>query len=238
MVLISLFIGIKVIVSMIVNKEYLKLYLAADKFALGIKYKKPKVTDTIWKYQIALRKSEYFRNSPANLLNSIFSAFYKYRKYRLGLLLGFDIGDNVFGPGLRINHFGNIVVSPLASVGMWCDIHQGTNIGANNGKHGEQYVPTLGHNIYIAPGVKVFGDIYIGDNNVLGANAVVNKSSHESLTLGGVPAKVINNSGTEVLNVSASPSRTDKFIELYPEYSNLLKNYKSTFDKKHKKQNV
>ena len=31
--------------------------------------------------------------------------------------------------GLRINHFGNIVVNPEAKIGDWCDIHQGTNIG-------------------------------------------------------------------------------------------------------------
>ena len=31
--------------------------------------------------------------------------------------------------GLRINHFGNIVVNPEAKIGDWCDIHQGTNRG-------------------------------------------------------------------------------------------------------------
>jgi serine O-acetyltransferase len=39
-------------------------------------------------------------------------------------------------------------------------------------KHG---APTIGNNVYIAPGAKVFGKIHIGDNAMIGANAVVHK---------------------------------------------------------------
>lgn len=45
--------------------------------------------------------------------------------------LGFVIPPNVFGGGLRINHFGNIVVNSEAKIGEWCDIHQGVNIGTD-----------------------------------------------------------------------------------------------------------
>ena len=49
---------------MIRTKEDLKLYLQKDKEALGIKRKLPHIIgDEIWKFQIALRKHEYYKNS-------------------------------------------------------------------------------------------------------------------------------------------------------------------------------
>jgi serine O-acetyltransferase len=49
---------------MINSKEDLKRYLAADKIALNIKRRRPRLLgDAIWKYQIALRKYEYYLNT-------------------------------------------------------------------------------------------------------------------------------------------------------------------------------
>ena len=47
---------------MIQSKSDLLIYLAADKLALGRKRKKPSFTDVIWKYEILLRKCEYYNN--------------------------------------------------------------------------------------------------------------------------------------------------------------------------------
>ncbi len=48
---------------MITSKEDLLLYLACDKKALNIKRRRPKfLGDEIWRYQIALRKHEYYTN--------------------------------------------------------------------------------------------------------------------------------------------------------------------------------
>lgn len=52
--------------------------------------------------------------------------------------------------------------------------------------------PRLGDNVYIGPGAKIFGPIEIGDNVAIGANAVVNKSFPDSVTIAGVPAKIIS----------------------------------------------
>ncbi len=60
-------------------------------------------------------------------------------------------------------------------------------IGEVNGK-----APQIGDNVYISPGAKLFGDIVIGDNVKIGANAVVNKSFPEgNCTLVGVPARKV-----------------------------------------------
>lgn len=46
---------------MIRTKSDLKEYLLADKRALGIGYRKPRfMTDFEWRYEIALRKAEYY----------------------------------------------------------------------------------------------------------------------------------------------------------------------------------
>lgn len=47
---------------MIQSKEDLKMYLEEDRIHLGYQYKKPKLRDIVWKYEILLRKCEYYNN--------------------------------------------------------------------------------------------------------------------------------------------------------------------------------
>ena len=119
--------------------------------------------------------------------------YWKLIHYKLGMKLGFDIPINVFGPGLRINHHGLIVINPLCRIGAFCDIHQGVNIGTNV-EYGS--VPQIGNNVYIGPGAKLFGKITIGDQVMIGANSVVNKSFPDNVTIAGIPAKIIKNEGS------------------------------------------
>lgn len=76
------------------------------------------------------------------------SKIFGYLHKRLGYKLRFDIPINVFEAGFRINHFGNIVVSPLAKIGEFCDIHQGVNIGR---EEIDGTVPIIGDNCWIGP---------------------------------------------------------------------------------------
>jgi len=177
---------------MIRTKSDLKEYLEKDKRALNIKKTRPNLYgDEIWKFEIALRKDEFYQNSNSNKLIGL---FWKWRHRALGLKLGFSIPCNCFGGGgLRINHYGLIVVHPSARIGEWCDIHQGVNIGQNLEKG---TVPKLGSNVWIGPGAKLFGAIKLGDNMMIGANSVVTKSFPEgNCTIAGSPAKVIKNTG-------------------------------------------
>jgi len=209
---------------MIKTKKDLEFYLAADKFALGKTRKFPIIGDEVWKYQILLRKTEYFKNIKPSFLDKILLRFYQLRKYRLGIKLGLDIGDNVFGAGLRINHFGNLVVNGGAKVGMWCDIHQGVNIGTNNSPDGKLLVPNIGANVWIGPGAKIFGDIKIDSGVVIGANSVVNKDFPKNTTIVGIPAKVIKNTGTESINVAASIDKMEIFFSENPKFQQFRPN--------------
>lgn len=175
---------------MIIDKETLNIYLKKDKNSLGIERKYPHFwADEIWRFQIYLRKHEYYLNSQKNKLALL---YYKSRHHYLGIKLGFSIPCNVFGAGLRINHYGYIVINSKAEIGEFCDIHQGVNIGESV----DAKAPKIGSNVWIGPGAKLFGDIYISDNIMIGANSVVNKSFTESDTrIAGVPAKAVSTKG-------------------------------------------
>ena len=204
---------------MIRSRDELKFYLAADKYALGMVGRRPGSKDDVWKYQILLRKVEYYRNVKGRFLSKLLLKFYNRRKHKLGVLLGFDIPSNVFGAGLRINHFGNIIVNGAGTVGMWCDIHQGVNIGTNASSDGSQLVPRIGNNVWIGPGAKLFGEIEIGSHVVIGANAVVGQSFPAGTTIVGIPARIVRDTGTEKLEVAASVERMNAFFKERPEFS-------------------
>lgn len=205
--------------NMIQSRNDLGFYLSADKYILGIKRSRPSYFDEIWKYQIALRKAEYFLNTEQTLFSRLLARYHMVRKYKLGMKLGFDIEPNVFGAGLRINHFGSLIINGNAKIGMWCDIHQGVVIGTDNSPGDENLVPTIGDNVWIGPGAKIFGDIKIGSNVVIGANSIVNKSFPSNTTIAGIPAKIIKDTGTEKINVAASQMRTDDFFVQNPQWN-------------------
>ena len=174
-------------------KDYMD-YLEADRISSNKKrIIKALLFDDIWKFQRLMRKLEYLTNCRKNTLKRLWT---KYRYIRLGRKLGFSIPINVFGPGLSIAHAGTIVVNTGTRVGMNCRLHVCVNIGTKAGSGHE--APQIGDNCYIAPGAKIFGPIVIGNNMVIGANAVVNKSFPEgNTTIGGVPAKIISDKNSE-----------------------------------------
>jgi serine O-acetyltransferase len=186
------------------NKSNYKYYLKADQLALGKEGQKtPKLfTDEIWRFQILLRKIEYF-STKKNFFWKFYFTYLKLRFNHLSIKLGFEIPPNVFGPGLSIAHRGSIIINPGAHIGNNCRIHVGVNIGTQAGTTSK--VPRIGNNVYIGPGVKIFGEIEIGDDVAIGANAVVNKSFRQTkITIAGVPAKKISDNGSIGLLVRAT----------------------------------
>ena len=143
--------------------------------------------DDCLRFQLRLRRIEYLLNTSTDYsFRRIVCIWLQIINHRLATRLGFSIPHNVFGPGLCIVHYGTIVVSPKAQIGSNCRIHPSTSIGDYNG------APTIGDNVYIGPGAKLFGPIKIGNNVSIGANAVVNKSFGDNIILAGVPAKIVN----------------------------------------------
>ena len=180
---------------MIKSKEDYKEYLKADLIMTHI-YSMPfykHLTDVRHAFYKSLRLTEYYTNCRKDVVGSIVAKFLRFRHKRLCNRLQWTIPINVFGKGLCIVHRGTIVVSQKAVVGDNCRIHVCVNIGDAVAR-GREGAPTIGNNVYIGPGVKIFGGVTIGDDVAIGANAVVNDSFPEGhCTLAGVPARVISN---------------------------------------------
>ena len=182
---------------MIQSKKDLKEYLICDQYALYQEEKnRPRLgRDEIWRFEILLRKTEYYQNNKKSILNKVLYLIYKFRYHRLSVKLGFSIPLNVFGKGLSIAHYGPIVVNSNAKIGDYCRIQECVTIGSTGGS---DKAPQIGDYVFIASGARLIGDICIGNNVAIGANAVVTKSfDKDHITLAGVPAKIISNHGSD-----------------------------------------
>ncbi len=179
---------------MIKSKEELKLYLEADRIALGRKDKKPGFFDLVYKFEVSLRINEYYNNCRHGIIWKPIK-FYNRVKFRiLGILCGFEIPLNCIGKGLSIAHKGTIVINSGTSIGDNCRLHVGVNIGTVPGC--AHIAPKIGDNVYIAPGVKLYGNIEVGGGIIIGANSVVTKSfKEENICIAGVPARKISDKG-------------------------------------------
>ena len=181
---------------MIITKSDLEEFLAIDKKVLGIpdNKKKPSIWgDDLWRFLIVLRKYEYYSNNCKSFIQRVKLSYYSKYHRILRILYGFEIPPHCFGAGLKLNHIGPIIVNENARIGQFCDIHVGVNIGQN---YAPDEVPTIGNNVWIGPGVKIYGEIKIADGIMIGANSVVNRSFTEpNITIAGVPAKKIKNQG-------------------------------------------
>lgn len=213
---------------MIKSKEDYEFYLMADRLALAIKHKRPRISklpigflvsnlqDETWRFERLLRKVEYLENCRTNPLDKIVCLQAKISLQKLSMKLHYTIGRNVFGPGLSIAHGGPIIVHSKAIVGENCRIDRCVSIGSI---HYPAAAPRIGNNVYIGPGVVIDGDIEIADGIAIGANSYVNKSfKAPGITIAGCPAKKISDKGsekcwyraTELLRKEAEDARTDK----------------------------
>ncbi len=174
---------------MITDKASYRYYLERDLKAYQLE--KLSFYNYCWmdslRFQRRLRKIEYLNNvKRKNIFCRIQLILLEISNHHLATRLGFSVPKNVFGAGLCFVHYGTIVVSARAKIGENCRIHPSTSIGDYNG------VPTIGDNVYIGPGAKIFGNITIGNNVAIGANAVVNSDIPDNVTVGGIPAKIIS----------------------------------------------
>lgn len=92
------------------------------------------------------------------------------------------------GPGLVIDHFGGIVVSGYAKLGRDCRLRNGVVIGLRNVD--QSVAPVLGDRVDVGAGAKILGAIRIGNDVLIGANAVVLCDVPDDCTAVGVPATV------------------------------------------------
>jgi serine O-acetyltransferase len=139
------------------------------------------------------------------LLSQGFQALFVYRVFRwfyerriptqpvrflverfIEIITGISIpAQAAIGKGLRIHHFGGIILHSAAVVGEHCTIYHGVTLGDRGGWGG---APRVGNRVLIGAGAKLIGQIVIGDESVIGANAVVSRSVPARHLAVGIPA--------------------------------------------------
>jgi len=149
-----------------------------------------------WREVLGLRGTD--RAALAVLLNRYpeFRNLYLYRLQRKRLyrrwvkfwyppLDSLYITTNDIGGGLFIQHGFSTYIA-AESIGENCWINQQVTIGYKD----DTASPVIGNNVTITCGAKVLGPITIGDNVVIGANAVVVKDLPPDSVWGGVPKRI------------------------------------------------
>ena len=118
-----------------------------------------------WRLLKLVRKCEFYRYKSSKSVNPIWKMIYwlnRLRKKRLGVYMGVEIPEHVFGQGLIIHHCGNIVVNGSSVVGENCQLHGDNCIGNTGKKTDLKECPHIGNNVDIGVGAKVLGGIYSG----------------------------------------------------------------------------
>jgi serine O-acetyltransferase len=113
--------------------------------------------------------------------------------YKFGMSISFR---TEIGSGLYVGHFGGIFVHPESRIGKNCNISHEVTIGqSNRGKNLGS--PTIGDNVFLGPGAKIFGSLTVGNNAAIGANCVVTQDVPDNAVVVGIPGRVISYEGSK-----------------------------------------
>jgi serine O-acetyltransferase len=105
------------------------------------------------------------------------------------------------GNGLFIDHGMGVVIGETSIIGDNVTLFQGVTLGGTGKEKGKRH-PTLGSNIVVGTGAKILGNITIGDNVNVGANAVVIRDVPPNSTVVGVPGRIAREEGRKVPGIN------------------------------------
>jgi len=132
--------------------------------------------------------------------------FYRMRLYFLARLIsqvsrfmtGIEIHPGAkIGKRFFIDHGMGVVIGETAIIGDDVLLYQGVTLGGTGLEKGKRH-PTIGNNVVIGGGAKVLGNITVGDNSYIGANAVVIKDVPPNSTVVGVPGRITKQDGKKI----------------------------------------
>lgn len=132
----------------------------------------------------------FFFRKASDARNPVSGLFWKvcHRISMLQTQIQIPVGTEI-GPGLRISHFGTIVVNPDAKIGKNFSIAQGALIGSAQGKNSG--VPVIGDNVIMSANSIVIGGVTIGDYVMIAPGAFVNFDVPSHSIVVGNPGKII-----------------------------------------------
>ena len=116
---------------------------------------------------------------------------------RVSELFGVDIHPAaVIGRGIMMDHATGIVIGETAVVEDDVSIMHDVTLGGT-GKEGGDRHPKIRRGVLLSMGVKVLGNIEVGEYSRIGAGSVVLKNVPAGCTAVGVPAVLVNCQGVE-----------------------------------------
>lgn len=121
--------------------------------------------------------------------------FLLYLPRRTNLFINVKSQD--FGAGTIIQHGFSTVIT-AEHIGRNCHINQQVTIGYNNSRTRGYGKPWIGDNVRISAGAKVCGPIKIGNNSVIGVNAVIMKDVPDNSVIIPSPMVVLYENGKRV----------------------------------------
>lgn len=135
---------------------------------------------------VLLMKKKEYRNLLYMRLRSSTRFFYLIFRLLFPLMETLHICCDDIGKCLYIQH-GFATQIAAKAIGEYCWINQQVTVGYGFAEN----PPSIGNGVRISAGAKVIGDIMLGDNSIIGANAAVVKNVEENDIVGGVSAKKI-----------------------------------------------
>jgi serine O-acetyltransferase len=119
------------------------------------------------------------------ILSLVYHSLFKITQVATGIELPCEVE---LGRNFIIDHFGDIIISGYAKFGDNCRIRSGVVVGLRHVD--DERAPTIGNHVDIGSGAKLLGPIRVGNNVLIGANAVVIVDIPDNCTAVGVPAVV------------------------------------------------
>ena len=125
----------------------------------------------------------------SNIFSKVILKKWAIFRHRLwSAITGADIPINCqIEGGLLIPHPNGIVIHPGVKIGPNCLIFQQVTVGTLIGPN----IPEIGGHVDIGAGAKLLGNIKIGNNVCIGANAVVMQDIPDGKTAVGIPARIL-----------------------------------------------
>lgn len=154
------------------------------------------ITNPGFRYTFFFRKCGHYHNSTGILSKARFYfylAFLKHYSYKFGIQIS---PFTSIGPGLYIEHFGNIVVNRYARLGKNINLHPGITIGATY-RGCNQGTPIIGDNVWIGANAVIVGNIKIGDNVIIAPLTYLNSDVPDNAVIAGNPGIIISFRGVE-----------------------------------------
>ena len=137
-------------------------------------------------FSLIFRVNNYFITNPFIFFRLFGWILYPFHYLISYYLLDIDIKPQTkIGKGLFLHNRG-IVVTSQSELGDYVSLFGPVTLGTNFDNNG----PIIGNNVKIAVGARILGKVHIGDNTIIGANAVVISDIPSNSMAAGIPAQV------------------------------------------------